>query len=64
MRFSFPILRLCPCGSGHIRRELFDAHGIFCAFVCDACEARKRAVYDPKIFTAATYPTYEPIGDD
>jgi hypothetical protein len=64
IRFSFPILRLCFCGSGHIRRELCDAHGIFCAFVCDACEARKSAVYDPKIFDAATYPADEPIDDD
>ncbi len=64
MRFSFPILRLRPCRSGHIRRDLCDAHGIFCTFICDACEARKRAAYDPKIFTAATYPADEAIDDD
>jgi hypothetical protein len=64
MRFSFPTLRLCSCGSGPIRRELCDAHGILCAFVCDACEARKRAVYVSKIFTAATDPADEPIDDD
>jgi hypothetical protein len=64
MRFSFPILRLCPCGSGHIRRELCDARGIFCAFVCDACAACKRAVYDPKIFAAATDPADEPIDNN
>ena len=64
MRFSFPILRLCSCGSGHIRRELCDAKSIFCAFVCDACEARKRAVTDPKIFAVATYPADDAIDDD
>lgn len=63
MRFSFPILRLCPCGSGLIRRELRDAHGNFCTFICDACEARKRAAYDPKVFAAATYPFDEAIDD-
>jgi hypothetical protein len=63
MGFSFPILRLCPCGSGHIRRELCDAHSIFCAFVCGACEARKRAVYDPKIFAFATDPADVTIDD-
>ena len=61
MRFTFPIVRLCPCGSGHVRRELRDARGVFCAFVCDACEARKRAACDPKIFGSAYYPTDEPI---
>jgi hypothetical protein len=61
MRFTFPILSLCPCGSGHIRRELRDARGIFCAFVCDACEARKRAKFDPVIFVSASYPADETI---
>ena len=61
MRFTFPILRLCACGSGQVRRELRDAHGIFCAFVCDACEPRKRVAYDPRIFDAATAPTDEPV---
>jgi hypothetical protein len=64
MRFSFPILRICPCGSGNILRELRDARGIFCTFICDACEARKRATYDPKVFAAATYPADDPIEDD
>jgi len=40
----------CPCGSGHPRRELVDAAGIFCAFVCDACEGAKRAGFNPRIF--------------
>ena len=64
MRFTFQILRLCTCGSGHVRRELRDAHGIFCAFICDACEPRKRAVYHPRIFDAAIYPTDEPVTYD
>ena len=34
--------KLCYCGSGLSRRELVDARGIFCAFMCDKCEARKR----------------------
>ena len=64
MRYQFPILRLCACGSGHPRRNLRDAHGIFCSFVCDSCEAPKRAVYDAQIFNAATYPADEAINDD
>jgi hypothetical protein len=31
-------MKLCPCGSGEPRRELVDARGIFCTFVCDKCE--------------------------
>ncbi len=43
-------VRLCSCGSGHESYELRDAAGIFCTFVCESCEARKRAGYDPAIF--------------
>lgn len=42
--------KLCRCGSGEPRRELKDAAGIFCAFVCDACERQTRAKYNPAIF--------------
>ena len=64
MRFTFPIIHLCRCGSGEPCRELRDAHGIFCGFVCDACEERKRAEFDPRIFTADPYPADEPIEGD
>ena len=61
MRFTFPIIHLCACGSGQPRRALHDALGIFCAFVCDACEPRRRAAYDPRIFSTSTYTADEPI---
>ena len=64
MRFTFPIIRPCLCGSGEPRRELRDAHSIFCGFVCDDCEDRKRAAFDPCIFTADPYPADEPIEGD
>jgi hypothetical protein len=35
-------MKTCPCGSGLPRRELKDARGIFCTFVCDKCEAEKK----------------------
>lgn len=56
-----PALRLCSCGSGQPCRALHDVHSIFCAFVCDACEPRKRRSFDPRIFDARSYPTDEPI---
>ena len=37
-----------------------DLHGIFCAFVCDACEAEKKAAFRPDIFFGA-YPKDEPL---
>ena len=43
-------MKLCPCGSGEPRRELKDAAGIFCTFVCDKCERAKRAKFNPAIF--------------
>lgn len=75
MRFTFPITRPCPCGSGEPRRELRDAHctPAFAgasllrepvpakAGICDDCEDRKRTMFDPRIFTADPYPADEPI---
>lgn len=68
-----PPARPYPCGclggaglrsERESRRELRDAHNIFCAFVCDACEADKRAQFDPRIFTADPYPADEPLTED
>ena len=53
----------CPCGSGRGRRELRDARGIFCAFVCGRCEADRRAAFRPEIFADPNYDHDEPIED-
>ena len=57
-------MKLCPCGSGEPRRELLDARGIFCTFVCDSCELEKRKQFRPDIFTDSNYLTDEPIEAD
>jgi hypothetical protein len=57
-------MKCCSCGSGELRRELVDARGIFCTFVCDVCEAEKRAKYRADIFVDPNYPTIEPIEED
>lgn len=57
-------MRPCPCGSGLPREELRDARGIFCTFICDACEDEKRGRFRPDIFTDPTYPADEPIAED
>lgn len=57
-------MKPCPCGSGQARRELVDARGIFCTFVCDACEARKRQGFRPDIFSNPSYDADEPIEED
>jgi hypothetical protein len=46
------------------RRELIDARGIFCTFVCDKCEALKRTRFRPEIFSDPNYEHSEPIDDD
>ena len=61
--FHHPLPKVCRCGSGEPRRDLVDGHGIFCAFVCDVCEAEKRREFDPRIF-AGPYETDEPIEGD
>ena len=46
------------------RRALHDERGIFCCYVCDTCEAEKRARYRPEIFTDSQYEADEPIEED
>jgi hypothetical protein len=46
--------KLCSCGSGKPRRQLCDAAGIFCCYVCDDCEAERRKGYRPEIFEPGT----------
>ena len=51
------------CKSGQ-RRELRDARGIFCCYVCDICEDEKRSSYRQDIFTDPGYWHDEPIEGD
>ena len=44
----------CNCGSGLERFPLNDAHGIFCAYVCDKCEEKVKSKYRPETFTDST----------
>ena len=53
---------LCPCGSGLPRYELIDAAGIFCCFVCNECEPKKRESFRPEIFDGS-HP-YASSGDE
>lgn len=52
----------CPCGSGLTRRELKDAAGIFCCYVCDVCVEAKRAGFDQAIFNLESM--YAITGDE
>jgi hypothetical protein len=67
IRFTEHVARdpkLCFCNSGLPRHELIDARGIFCTFVCDACEDRRMKEFDVSIFRVDTYPQDEPIEED
>lgn len=55
---------ICSCGSKLHKRELKDARGIFCTYVCDSCETQKRERYRAEIFTDSNYETTEDIEDD
>lgn len=54
----------CACGSSEPRRDLYDARGIFVAYVCDWCEARVRQRYRPDIFTNPDYWHDETLDED
>jgi hypothetical protein len=56
--------KLCPCGSGEYRRELKDARGIFCTFICNKCEKEKRKKFRSDIFTDSNYWADEPIDEE
>lgn len=55
--------RPCNCGSGLIHYPLIDARGIFCTYVCGACEKEKKAKYRPEIFENSQYEA-DDLGDD
>lgn len=54
-------LKQCPCGSGKWPHMLCDARGIPCGYVCEDCEAKKKAKYRPEIFRDSQYEADEPI---
>ena len=56
--------RTCPCGSGLECWDLTDARGIFCAYVCEECEADQKAHYRPDIFYDPAYWADEPIDEE
>lgn len=47
--------RPCPCGSGEPSWWMNDAKGIPLARVCDKCEDKKRATYNPAVFDGSRY---------
>jgi hypothetical protein len=57
-------MKSCPCGSRKPRRELNDARGIFCCYVCDKCVTEKRRKYRSDIFINPNYVTVEPIEEE
>ncbi len=48
----------------HERRDLLDARGIFCCFVCDDCEDEKRRRYRPDVLEDPNYEADEAIEGD
>lgn len=59
-----PDIRIeCTCTARAPCRALYDARGIFVAYVCNFCEEAKKAQYRPDIFTDPTYWTDEPVDE-
>lgn len=51
----------CPCGSGEYPEAIYDARGIFVAYVCDECKKEKLAGYRPEIFQDSKYWHDDPL---
>jgi hypothetical protein len=47
-----------------LREAVYDARGIFVAYVCEQCRERKLSGYRPDIFTDPNYWALEPIDED
>jgi hypothetical protein len=56
--------KTCPCGSGRLCWDLFDARGIYCCKVCSKCMDKKKQRYRTEIFTNPNYDCDEPIDSD
>ena len=54
----------CNCGSGEYREPIYDAKGIFVAYVCDKCRKQKLKGYRPEIFEDSDYEVDEQIDED
>lgn len=55
----------CPCGSGELREENYDARGIFLCFSCSRCEKERLSQYRPEVLTDSNYDTFgEQIEED
>ncbi len=56
--------KLCSCGSGEQREAVYDARGIFVAYVCDKCRKERLKGYRKEIFTDSNYEVDEPIEEN
>lgn len=52
---------MCSCGSGLESIQMFDARGIFVAYVCSRCITKVKCKYRPEIFSNPNYEADEPI---
>jgi hypothetical protein len=59
--FAKPV-KTCACGSGKSRYELRDAANIFCAFVCEDCEKKRKEEFNPRIFQEYYDPDKTDVG--
>jgi hypothetical protein len=52
------------CDHPNGKRPLYDARGIFCAYVCDKCQTEVKQKFRPEIFEDSNYSHSEPIEED
>lgn len=57
-------IRECPCGSGEMSRDLYDARGLFLARVCGACLEDRLNSFRPDVFTDSSYEHDEPLDEE
>ena len=57
-------IKHCPCGSGEISRDIYDARGLYLARVCGHCIERRMGAFRPEVLTDRNYDHDEPIEED
>lgn len=57
-------LKDCPCGSGEMSRDMYDARGLYLARVCGVCIEQRMSAFRPEVLTDRNYDHDEPIEED
>lgn len=57
-------VKACPCGSGEMSRDVYDARGVYLARVCGYCIEERMQCFRPEVLTDGSYEHDEPLDEE